>query len=326
MTSLSGEFQTDLPLPDALTACVEAVDGLGWEVESVEPNLVSARTRPEPATISVELAEADGGTDLRLTCSDGEEEPLGRDGVIVLLERARDAIGEQIEQADEPDEPGQEWVPQPGEESDRETEPTQEAEPDEDLPPAGWFPDPDNPEGERYWDGEEWTNHVRSRRDAKAVADARRQEPDWWQRNRRSVAVGAIALLIGGGIGAAASGDESGTVRAQVKTRTVQGPVRVRTQVQTVTDTRTVRETSTTTVPPAGSADGGSPAPGGSGGTGGGNCHPSYAPQCLDASAVDYDCQGGGGDGPQFVAGPVTVVGPDDYGLDGSDNDGLACE
>ncbi len=29
MTSLTGEFQTDLPLYDAIVACAEAIDGLG---------------------------------------------------------------------------------------------------------------------------------------------------------------------------------------------------------------------------------------------------------------------------------------------------------
>jgi len=54
------------------------------------------------------------------------------------------------------------------------------------------------------------------------------------------------------------------------------------------------------------------------------SCHPSYEGACLDPSASDYDCEGGSGDGPSYT-GPVTVVGPDEYGLD-SDGDGSACE
>jgi len=54
------------------------------------------------------------------------------------------------------------------------------------------------------------------------------------------------------------------------------------------------------------------------------NCHPSYTGACLDPNASDYDCAGGSGDGPKYT-GRVTVVGPDEYGLDG-DGDGIGCE
>jgi hypothetical protein len=59
------------------------------------------------------------------------------------------------------------------------------------------------------------------------------------------------------------------------------------------------------------------------GGPGGGKCTPGYKP-CL-APASDYDCAGGGGDGPRYVQGPVYVTGSDPYNLD-SDGDGRACE
>lgn len=48
--------------------------------------------------------------------------------------------------------------------------------------------------------------------------------------------------------------------------------------------------------------------------------YPSYA-----YSGTDYDCQGGGGDGPRFVPGPFRLTGPDIYRLD-ADGDGIACE
>jgi hypothetical protein len=57
----------------------------------------------------------------------------------------------------------------------------------------------------------------------------------------------------------------------------------------------------------------------------GANCHPSYEGECLDQSLYDYDCGGGSGDGPGYVIGTVTVVGPDDYGLD-ADGDGYGCD
>ena len=57
----------------------------------------------------------------------------------------------------------------------------------------------------------------------------------------------------------------------------------------------------------------------------GGSCDPSYSDACLDPDAVDYDCQGGSGDGPEYVSGPIEVTGDDPFGLD-RDGDGVACE
>jgi hypothetical protein len=54
------------------------------------------------------------------------------------------------------------------------------------------------------------------------------------------------------------------------------------------------------------------------------DCHTSYTGACLDPNASDYDCAGGSGDGPKYT-GTVTVVGPDEFGLDG-DSDGVGCE
>lgn len=54
------------------------------------------------------------------------------------------------------------------------------------------------------------------------------------------------------------------------------------------------------------------------------NCHPSYELVCVPI-ASDVDCAGGCGDGPEYVRGPVRVVGPDEYRLD-RDGDGIACE
>lgn len=55
-------------------------------------------------------------------------------------------------------------------------------------------------------------------------------------------------------------------------------------------------------------------------------CHPSYAGACVPI-ASDVDCAGGGGNGPEYVyTKNFQVVGPDVYGLDGNDNDGIACE
>ena len=52
-------------------------------------------------------------------------------------------------------------------------------------------------------------------------------------------------------------------------------------------------------------------------------CTPGYSP-CLPPTS-DYDCAGGSGNGPKYVAGPVRVTGSDPYHLDG-DGDGIGCD
>lgn len=58
----------------------------------------------------------------------------------------------------------------------------------------------------------------------------------------------------------------------------------------------------------------------------GSNCHSAYTGACVPI-ASDVDCEGGGGDGPAYVRGPVYVKvrGVDPYKLD-RDKDGVACE
>ena len=56
----------------------------------------------------------------------------------------------------------------------------------------------------------------------------------------------------------------------------------------------------------------------------GSNCDPSYTGACLDPDAVDYDCDGGTGDGPEYT-GTVDVVGDDHFDLD-RDGDGVGCD
>ncbi len=54
------------------------------------------------------------------------------------------------------------------------------------------------------------------------------------------------------------------------------------------------------------------------------SCDPNYTGACVPI-ASDVDCEGGSGDGPAYVRGPVKVVGTDIYDLD-RDNDGYGCE
>ncbi|MEV5964523.1 G5 domain-containing protein [Kribbella sp. NPDC051952] len=54
-------------------------------------------------------------------------------------------------------------------------------------------------------------------------------------------------------------------------------------------------------------------------------CDPNYSGACVPI-ASDVDCSGGSGNGPEYVRGPVYIIGDDIYGLDGNDNDGIGCE
>jgi hypothetical protein len=53
-------------------------------------------------------------------------------------------------------------------------------------------------------------------------------------------------------------------------------------------------------------------------------CHASYTGACVPI-ASDVDCAGGSGNGPEYVTGPLRVVGPDIYDLE-RDGDGIACD
>jgi endonuclease YncB( thermonuclease family) len=78
---------------------------------------------------------------------------------------------------------------------------------------------------------------------------------------------------------------------------------------------------------------GGNGSGGGGGGTSGGgggsssNCTPGYSPCLVYHGGADYDCYGGGGNGPYYTAAGVVykVTGSDPYGLDSNAN-GLGCE
>lgn len=62
------------------------------------------------------------------------------------------------------------------------------------------------------------------------------------------------------------------------------------------------------------------------------DCHLSYqggvdvaTGGCIRRGVGDYDCARGTGNGPNYVRGPVRVVGLDEFDLD-RDRDGIACE
>lgn len=53
-------------------------------------------------------------------------------------------------------------------------------------------------------------------------------------------------------------------------------------------------------------------------------CDPNYSGACVPI-ASDVDCEGGSGNGPAYVRGPVYVIGDDIYDLD-RDGNGVGCE
>ncbi len=102
MTSLTGDFQIDLPVPDTLVACAEAIDGLGWDIETVEINRIVSYAKtgtPHPPKIEVVLNESEEGTDVRIIGTDSEAGPLPQDALIAELSRVRGAIQSSLEKA-----------------------------------------------------------------------------------------------------------------------------------------------------------------------------------------------------------------------------------
>ncbi|MBD7957606.1 Ltp family lipoprotein [Microbacterium sp. Sa4CUA7] len=95
-------------------------------------------------------------------------------------------------------------------------------------PPAGWYPDPQNPQGRRYWDGAAWTEHA-SVRDASGALVSPPAAPEaaipthgavavtvkrglpklkWWQWGLVALAVLTLISIIANGItGSSASSD-----------------------------------------------------------------------------------------------------------------------
>jgi hypothetical protein len=105
MTKLSGEFQTDLAAPDALVACAQAIDGLGWRVESVEGDRIvsfaESGSTPDPSRIEVVVSDAAQGSDIRIIGSDDTANRAGSGNLVTALDSARDAIQTSIESAGE---------------------------------------------------------------------------------------------------------------------------------------------------------------------------------------------------------------------------------
>lgn len=97
------------------------------------------------------------------------------------------------------------------------------------LPPAGWYPDPEGGDAQRYWDGGQWAA-AGAMPAGIAVAESVRRVPKlrWWQWALLGVGllvvIGVIAGVVGGGRGGSdASGD--GTAPVAQQTDAVEEPV-----------------------------------------------------------------------------------------------------
>jgi hypothetical protein len=104
MTGLTGQFQTGLPLYEAIVACAEAIDGLGWRIEDVEANRIVSRVdteSPHRPKIEVVLRESGQATNIQIIGTDTDAEPVSEDALIAELDRVRDAIKASLEGATE---------------------------------------------------------------------------------------------------------------------------------------------------------------------------------------------------------------------------------
>jgi hypothetical protein len=102
MTRLAGEFHTDAALDDALVACSEAIDALGWQIESVGADRIVSRVASDgddPPTIEVNLDDSDSATEIEIIGTDSEANPLSEEALIAELSRLRDAIKNSLEGA-----------------------------------------------------------------------------------------------------------------------------------------------------------------------------------------------------------------------------------
>jgi len=105
-------------------------------------------------------------------------------------------------------------------------------------------------------------------------------------------------------------------VLADAQRRAEVAPTSSTTTSSTTTSIVTTTTTPPTTAPPTTTAAPVTTAPAVS-------CHSSYSNVCLAVGVGDYDCAGGSGNGPNYVQGPVYVVGYDEFDLD---REGVGCE
>src|SRR6185312_13535363 len=97
-TWVAGEFSVPLDVLDALEASADAIDGLGWSVQSVELNRVIARTaepqRSPPTQVTLTLREDDESqTIIRVAGTNGHNPAAQIENELHSL---KEAIDEQV--------------------------------------------------------------------------------------------------------------------------------------------------------------------------------------------------------------------------------------
>jgi Protein of unknown function (DUF2510) len=167
-------------------------------------------------------------------------------------------------------------------------------------PPAGWYPDPDDPARTRYWDGAAWSEPEQT--EPTAVLGAPEPSGSNRRRNAIAAAAGVAGLLVGAGVGVVAQGpaETKTTTVTTARTETVTTSVTKTAKAKTVTVTQTVTDSSS-------SAYERGP---------GSGCDKNYS-GCVPANVGHVVCED--------IVGPVKVIGRDHYALD-PDGDGVACE
>jgi hypothetical protein len=79
------------------------------------------------------------------------------------------------------------------------------------LPPAGWQPDPEQPDTWRYWDGEKWTDQRAPMKSANAAPTApgpRKSGPGSWRKMTWVLIVWCAIILVWAIAGGGAAADD----------------------------------------------------------------------------------------------------------------------
>jgi len=102
MARLGGKLRLNLSPPDALVACVDAIDRMGWHVDSVESHRVVSKVEYSDRSLSIEVRlreSAQGGTLLRVIGTGSESD---RESIRSAMFELREAVGGSAKNAAQP--------------------------------------------------------------------------------------------------------------------------------------------------------------------------------------------------------------------------------